>query len=128
MTKIDRRSFLAGAAVIAPAGASAAATDKDKDGHIRTEPKVTKEDVLSWCPEPRGDQKPGFHAEIPAMRLENAAAYGKDDENRVLGDKLVEAFQQNKPTHGNFVLQWRMFPKLDAPPASCGCGCSCGCG
>ena len=95
---------------------------------MKTEPKQTVDDVLSWCPEPRGDQLPGNHAEVPAMRLEDAAAHGKDQENRDLGNALVQTFQKNKPTHDNFVLQWRMFPKLDNPPASCGCGCSCGCG
>jgi hypothetical protein len=98
---------------------------------MKTEPKVTKDDVLSWCPKPRGDQQPGNHAEIPPMRLEDAASSpGKVAENRALGDKLVQAFQQNKQGYDRFVLQWRMFPKLDpaGPPASCGCGCSCGCG
>jgi hypothetical protein len=96
---------------------------------MKTEPKVTLEDVLSWCPEPRGDQDPGNHAEIPAMRLENASSQGKEAENRALGKKLVQAFEQNKPDHDRFVLQWRMFPKLDGGASgSCGCGCSCGCG
>lgn len=96
---------------------------------MKTEPKQTVDDVLSWCPEPRGDQLAGNHAEVPAMRLEDANSQpGKVAENRALGEKLVQTFKDNKPTHDNFVLQWRMFPKLDAPPASCGCGCSCGCG
>jgi hypothetical protein len=65
-----------------------------------------------------------------ARVLINGTRYkpGKVEENRALGDKLVQTFKDNKPTHDNFVLQWRMFPKLDNPPASCGCGCSCGCG
>jgi hypothetical protein len=96
---------------------------------MKTEPKLTVDDVLSWCPEPRGDQPAGNHAEVSPMRLEDAAAHGKDAENRKLGEKLVETFKQNKPGAAGFVLQWRMFPKLDGtPPASCGCGCSCGCG
>ena len=97
---------------------------------MKTEPKVTLDDVLSWCPEPRGDQDPGNHAEIPAMRLEDAASsQGKEAENRELGKQLVKTFEQFKPSHDQFVLQWRMFPKLDAgSSASCGCGCSCGCG
>jgi hypothetical protein len=96
---------------------------------MKTEPKVTKDDVLSWCPKPRGDQDPGNHAEIPPMRLEDAKSKGKDVENRELSKKLVETFERYKPGD-RFVLQWRMFPKLDsaAPSDSCGCGCSCGCG
>jgi hypothetical protein len=107
----------------------ASRNEQDEESRMKTEPKQTVDDVLSWCPEPRGEQPPGNHAEIPAMRLEDASSQpGKVEENRALGDKLVETFKQNKANHDQFVLQWRMFPKLDAPPASCGCGCSCGCG
>jgi hypothetical protein len=96
---------------------------------MNTEPKVTKEQVVSWCPEPRGLQAPGCHAEIPAMSGENANSAGKFEENRRLGDRLLETFRAAKPG-GRFVLQWRMFPKRPdgSTQDSCGCGCSCGCG
>jgi len=62
------------------------------------------------------------------MRGEQAAAAGKDAENRRLGAAILNAFTINKP-NGRFVLQWRMFPKAQSAAASsCGCGCSCGCG
>ena len=99
---------------------------------MKTEPKVTKEQALSWCPKPRGDQEPGNHAEIPAMHYENAAsAGGKDAENRELGRHIIDTFKTYKPGD-RFVLQWRMFPNASNPandrPDSCSCGCSCGCG
>ena len=94
-----------------------------------TDPKVTKEQVLSWCPEPRGDQDPGNHHEVPAMRYENASSSpGKEAENRELGRQLIATFEAYKPGD-RFVLQWRMFPNADsADEPHDGCGCSCGCG
>jgi hypothetical protein len=96
---------------------------------MTTQPKVTKEQVISWCPEPRGLQASGCHAEIPAMSGEDAASAGKYQENRQLGDSLLAAFRAGKPG-GRFVLQWRMFPQRSdgSRQDSCGCGCSCGCG
>ena len=96
---------------------------------MRAEPKVTKEQLKSWCPEPRGNQPIGYHHEIPALEHENASSRGKDTENRELNDKLVAVFREIKGDQ--FVLQWRMFPNAANPkthsPESCGCGCSCGC-
>jgi len=97
---------------------------------MKTEPKVTKEEVLSWCPEPRGEQDPGNHAEVPPMRYEDAKSKGKYDENRKLSQEIIATFKKAKPGNEKFVLQWRMFPKAIPNQAedSCGCGCSCGCG
>jgi hypothetical protein len=41
---------------------------------MKTEPKVTKEQLVSWCPEQRGEQPVGYHHEIPALEFENAAS------------------------------------------------------
>src|SRR5262245_48833437 len=100
-----------------------------RSAFMSAEPKVTKGQVVSWCPEPRGLQAPGCHAEIPAMTGENASSAGKFEENRQLGDALLSTFRDKKPG-GRFVLQWRMFPKRadGSRQDSCGCGCSCGCG
>ena len=84
--------------------------------------------MLSWCPEPRGDQDVGNHAEVPAMRYEDAASQGKDVENRELGRQLIATFAAYKPGD-RFVLQWRMFPNANSTDEhQDGCGCSCGCG
>jgi len=96
---------------------------------IQTRPKLTKKQITDWCPTPRGLQTPGHHAQISPMDDENAASQGKVQENRILGDKLVETFKQFKQPNGRFVLQWRMFPNAaDTSSYTCGCGCSCGCG
>ena len=79
-----------------------------------TEPKVNEEGRRSWRPEPRGDQDVGNHAEVPAMRYEDAASQGKDVENRELGRQLIATFAAYKPGD-RFVLQWRMFPNADSP-------------
>jgi hypothetical protein len=103
----------------------------EEEYSMKTDPKVTKQQVLDWCPQPRGLQEPGNHSEIPAMRYENAGSVGKDKENRDLSKKIIAAFKEGKPS-GRFVLQWRMFPNAAHPdankPDGCGCGCSCGCG
>jgi len=97
---------------------------------MRTEPKVTKEQLVSWCPEPRGNQPVGYHHEIPALEFENAASRDKDAENRLLNQKLLATFREFKKDD-RFILQWRMFPNASHPavknPDGCGCGCSCGC-
>lgn len=98
---------------------------------MKTRPMATKDQMVSWCPTPRGAQQPGMHAEIPALRNENAKEKGKEEENRLLGEKIIAAFKAGKPG-GRFVLHWRMFPNASHPDNqkadSCGCGCSCGCG
>jgi hypothetical protein len=99
---------------------------------ITTKPRVTKEQATKWCPStrPGGEQPPGRHAEIPAMRDENAAASEeKYAENRALNTALHETFNDHKATSDKFVLQWRMFPKdTGQPDDGCACGCSCSCG
>ena len=92
-----------------------------------TKPKLTKEKMKKWCPYPKGDQPEGEHAEVPAMHNEDAGPEGHR-ENNALSLALVKTFRDNKKTHDKFVLQWRMFHKLDNDPeASCSCGCSCSC-
>jgi hypothetical protein len=98
---------------------------------ITASPKQSKLSVLAWCPSTRqgGTQPPGSHSEMPEMTGENAAQRaGKVEENRKLGDALVKTLQGIKPG-GQFVLQWRIWPKVGAaePKEGCGCGCSCGC-
>jgi hypothetical protein len=112
---------------------------------MKTTPKLTKAQIKSWCPQPRGDQAPGHHGEVPALDNENASTppaggyTGGYDENRQLTEKILEAFKSIKKrdsedpdTGGRFVLQWRIFPNALNPnsrdPNQCGCGCSCGCG
>jgi hypothetical protein len=106
---------------------------------MKTEPKLTKAQVKSWCPRPRGDQDPGNHARIPALESENASSTGKDAENRELNRRIVEVFKAIKQRDGDnpetaprFVIQWRIFPNasnaIASDPSQCGCGCSCGCG
>ncbi len=48
------------------------------------------------------------------------------DENTKLRNAIRDAFLL-KPTHDNFVLAWRMYPREGAqvPEGGCGCGCSC---
>ena len=106
---------------------------------MKTEPKVTKAQVKSWCPRPRGVQDPGNHARIPALEFENAGSTGKDAENRELNRRIIEVFKaikqrdgENPETGPRFIIQWRIFPNasnaIANDPNQCGCGCSCGCG
>jgi hypothetical protein len=105
---------------------------------MKTTPKLTKAQIKSWCPQPRGDQEPGHHGEIPALDHENANTTGGYAENRELTEKILEAFKaikkrdsEDPDTGPRFVLQWRIFPNAlntnSADPNQCGCGCSCGC-
>jgi hypothetical protein len=107
---------------------------------MKTEPKVTKADVISWCPKRlHGDQDDGTHADVPGLTNENAVDYGKDTVNLELRDQVLSVFrkvkQQNDSsdpeTGPRFVLQWRIFPnasnQISRDPNQCGCGCSCGC-
>lgn len=105
---------------------------------MKTEPKLTKAIVKSWCPRPRGEQDPGNHARVPPLEFENAASAGKDAENRRLNDEIIKLFRTIKERDGKdpetgprFIIQWRIFPNAANPIASdpnqCGCGCSCGC-
>jgi hypothetical protein len=100
---------------------------------ITTQPRVTKEQAIKWCPNtrPGGEQPAGRHAEIPPMEDENANAFSaKYQENRDLNKALHEKFKELKATSDKFVLQWRMFPKDTGQPdeGGCACGCSCSCG
>ena len=107
---------------------------------MKAEPKVTRAQLTSWCPEGRGSQPLGYHHEIPALEHENARSKGKDEENRELNERLQAVFREIKKerdtddpeTGPRFVLQWRIFPNASNPkindPGQCGCGCSCGCG
>src|SRR5215472_11643592 len=86
---------------------------------ITTQPRVTKEEALKWCPNtrPGGEQPAGMHAEIPAMTWENAAGSpDKYEENRALNIALHQKFKEAKATSDKFVLQWRMFPKDTLTP------------
>ena len=105
---------------------------------MKAEPKVTKAQLKSWCPAPRGNQPAGYHHEIPALEFENASSKGKDEENRALNKRLAAIVQEVKgrdsddpETGARFVLQWRIFPNAANPNVNkaeqCGCGCSCGC-
>jgi hypothetical protein len=112
---------------------------------MKTSPKFTKNQLISWCPQPRGSQPIGHHSAIPALDNENsetppAGGYvGGYEENRLLNQKLLAAFREVKKRDGDdpetgprFLLQWRIFPNAANPvssdPNQCGCGCSCGCG
>jgi hypothetical protein len=107
---------------------------------MKTEPKLTKSDVKSWCPKRLGGAEPdGIHAEVPKLINENAESKGKDIENLRLRDRILSAFKEVKQQYDNsdpetgprFVLQWRIFPNskntIANDPNQCGCGCSCGC-
>jgi len=105
---------------------------------MKTEPKLTKAEVKSWCPRPRGAQDPGTHARIPGLEYENASSAGKDAENRKLNEEIVKVFRGIKQRDGTdpetgprFIIQWRIFPNASnanaSDPNQCGCGCSCGC-
>jgi hypothetical protein len=102
-------------------------------------PKVTLQQSLDWCPEPRGLQPKGTHAPIPPMTGENAEAAGQGEVNRQLSDRIAQLMHEmkknddpNDPNAGpRFVIQWRMFPNganKYVQQGQCGCGCSCGCG
>jgi hypothetical protein len=108
---------------------------------MKTTPQQTKADVKSWCPQPRGDEQPGHHHEIPALDNENAAKTNGYAQNRQLTQAIVDAFHKVKPidpvvpgvpdSGPRFVIQWRIFPNASNPiaadPNQCGCGCTCGC-
>jgi hypothetical protein len=107
-----------------------------REGFMKAEPKVTRAQLRSWCPEPRGNQPLGYHHEIPAMEHENASSEGKDEENRMLHRRLaavvgeVKGRDSDDPETGpRFVLQWRIFPNASNPKSNDAgqCGCSCGC-
>jgi hypothetical protein len=103
-------------------------------------PKVTRRDVMDWCPVPRGKQPKGVHEEVPEMTGENAdtdpAGFAQ---NRILAKQIATALHTLKKNDNpadddkgpRFVIQWRLFPNASNPKAAadqCGCGCSCGCG
>jgi hypothetical protein len=101
-------------------------------------PKMTLQQVLDWCPEPRGLQPTGTHAPVPAMTGESADGQ-QIEVNRELGRRIAEVLKElkknddpNDPDKGpRFVIQWRMFPNGSntyVQNGQCGCGCSCGCG
>src|SRR5712691_12284726 len=88
-------------------------------GPMTTQPRVTTQEAIKWCPNTRlgGEQPRGRHAEIPAMRDENATeSPEKFNENRALNVALHNTFMQSKATSAKFVLQWRMFPKDTGQP------------
>jgi hypothetical protein len=105
---------------------------------MKTTPKLTKAEVWSLLPQPRGNQPKGKHAPIPGLDNEDSASDPEAaNRHRRLHTKIMEAFRETQPRDGEdpetgprFVLAWRIFPNKSNPVANepnCGCGCSCGC-